>query len=111
MKLENSETDFKLVSPSSKADVDDYAPKTAATESGNASGHRWFCAKCGVHVWGEGWYSIEGQRFDFFAINLATIDQPQEGIDLSDFKLKYFDGLHDNWFAELKESPYSGGLP
>lgn len=51
------------------------------------------------------------EKHEFFAVNLATIDQPQEGIDLSKTKINYCDGLNDNWWAGLKDEPWAGGLP
>jgi hypothetical protein len=41
----------------------------------------------------QGSYEHNGKKFSFFKINLVTIDQPQEGIDLSDFEIAYVDGL------------------
>ena len=82
----------------------DYNPKKADV-------HRYFCDKCGVHVWGEGSYEYEGQKHDFFTVNAATIDQPQDGVNLNEVKISYCDGLHDNWAAGLKDKPYEGGLP
>lgn len=111
VEIKGAYSDFKLIKPKSKDDVADYAPETEATKSGMADGHRYFCANCGVHVWGEGWYEFGGEKHNFFSVNLATIDQPQDGIDLSETKIKYCDGLNNNWFAGLKDEPWSGGLP
>lgn len=71
--------------------------------------HRYFCKKCGTHVWREGGYELQGQWIDLFTVNLCTIDQPQEGIDLSKFKIDYVDGRNDNWMAGTKSEPWSGG--
>ena len=95
--LKDPENEFKLVAPKSKDDIDDYNPKTEATEAGIGDGHRWFCAKCGCHVWGEGLYKFGDTKYDHFSINLGTIDQPQDGIDVSETKVTYIDGLHNNW--------------
>lgn len=100
-------SDFKLTSPSSKSEVTDYPPPTAGSEK---MIHHYLCPKCGVHIYGEGSYVYEGNKYDFFSINLATVDQPQEGIELSDFKMKYVDGLTDNWMAGSKDVPWKGGL-
>ena len=64
-----------------------------------------------MHVWAGGSYTYEGQTFEFFTINLASADQPQEGVDLSKVKLNYWDGLHDGWKTGMQDTPYSGGLP
>lgn len=53
---------------------------------------------------------FEGKRVDAFMINLATIDQPQEGVDLSETKVKYWDGLRDNFAEGLREVPWPNGL-
>lgn len=47
---------------------------------------------------------------DFFIVNAATIDQPQEGIDLSVFKMEYWDGRSDGFGKGKKEHPWEGGL-
>ena len=103
MRPENAESDFKLLSPSSKSEMGDYNPGTPTI-------HRYFCQTCGVHVLSEGSYEWEGQSYDHFTVNAATIDQPQDGIDLRDVTLQYFDGLHDNWNGGLQDKPWSGGM-
>jgi len=71
--------------------------------------HLYFCEKCGVQVFREGTYEFEGTKHEVFSVNLCTVDQPQEGIDLAGFKITYCDGLHDNWMGGMKEAPWSGG--
>jgi hypothetical protein len=73
--------------------------------------HKYFCKKCGVHVWAGGSYEYQGTKHDFFTINLASVDQPQDGVDLSKVKVTYADGLRDNWGEMSTEKPFSGGLP
>lgn len=51
-----------------------------------------------------------GQEVVFFAINLVTLDQPQEGLDLSTYKMEYCDGRNDNWMAGMQEHPWPGGV-
>ena len=98
-------SDFTLLSPSLPSDpqVGDYTRLETA--------HKYFCKNCGTHVWAGGSYEWEGAKHEFFTINLSSIDQPQEGVDLSKVKLSYCDGLRDNWHAGLSEKPYSCGLP
>lgn len=75
----------------------------------------------------QGYYEHGGQRTDFFKVNLLTIDQPQQGLDLRDFEITYVDGLtvselslpgtgshrkcshpmQDTW--ELGPKPFPGG--
>lgn len=101
--IANPEKDFTLLSPASKSELSDYPPNHKKI-------HHYFCDKCGVHVFGEGSYEFQGQKHDFFTVNLATVDQPQEGIDLAEFQIEYVDGLHDNWMAGKKDKPWSGGF-
>ena len=49
-------------------------------------------------------------KVDFFVLNASSIDQPQEGVELSKSKLQYFDALHDNFMAGTKDTPWEGGL-
>jgi len=110
LRLENFESDFKLLSPDSKDKVATYAPETEATKNGIGEIQRYFCSTCGVHVWVQGWYKANGQTFDPASLNLATIDQPQEGIDLSQVKIQYVDLLHNNPLGAPQSEPYPGGL-
>ncbi|KAI5360400.1 Putative CENP-V/GFA domain, Mss4-like superfamily protein [Septoria linicola] len=77
--VENGSANFQLISPKTKDDpkLGNYAPKVKTAA-------RYFCKDCGVHVWMEGYYEYEGQKVDLFMVNLATVDQPQEGVDLRD---------------------------
>ena len=86
--VEEPSKNFHLLSPKSFEDLPDYT-----ITSPNI--HRHFCTKCGVTFLGRGYYEFNGQKMDFFSVNLATVDQPQEGIDLSAFKIEYWDGRHE----------------
>lgn len=96
-------TSFKLISPASKSEMGDYSPKGPPI-------HRYFCTQCGSHVLREGWYEYEGQKIDFCGLNLVTLDQPQDGLELSDFKVDYWDGKHDNWMAGKGKTPFKAGV-
>ena len=97
--------------------------------------HRWFCGRCGVTVAAGGSYVMpaaaagdtsggdgegdgkaaeegagKGETVHFFAISAVTLDQPQQGLDLSEFKVAYFDGRNDNWMAGKKDVPWAGGI-
>ena len=99
-----SAADFTLKTPASLSEVPDY-------QYGRSPDiHRYFCAKCGVNVFISGWYEYEGQKFEIQNVNLMTLDQPQEGLELSEWKVEYVDGRNDNWFAGQKEKPWPGGL-
>jgi len=90
--------DFVLHTPSSISEVPDY-------QWGRKLGHRHFCRTCGVQVFGYGAYEIEGKTVEFFVVNVLTLEQPQEGLQLEKFVIKYFDGKNDNWFSGPMDAP------
>lgn len=98
-----SESDFTLIKPSSPDETGHYVYRQKTAK-------KHFCRDCGVHVWGKGKYTWEGTEYPYFSVNLATLDQPQEGLDLSEWKMEYYDGLHDNWMGGAKDAPWTGGL-
>jgi len=93
---------FTLLTPSSKSELADYQPRSKDC-------HRYFCRNCGMQVLSEGTITFEGQTFDFFSIGLTTLDQPQEGLDLSEWKYNYCDGRTDNFAAGMADTPWKGG--
>jgi hypothetical protein len=95
--------DLTMISPASLDDIPDYSWRSPNI-------HRRFCNKCGVQIVGHGFYEHGGQKFDFFSLNAGSLDQPQEGLDLSKFKVKYASGRDDGWMKGPKEEPFSGGL-
>lgn len=105
LKLDSLRNSFILISPTDRRTMGDYP-----TEGIRATLHRYFCQACGSHIFREGGVLHEGQWLGYFALNLCTIDQPQEGIELSRFKIKYVDGLHDNHAAGTHDMPWEGGL-
>jgi hypothetical protein len=94
--------DFTLQSPPSFNEIPDYQFRSKDT-------HKYFCKECGIHVCGKGKYEYEGKVFEYFTINILTLDQPQEGLDLSTWKIKYWDGRNDNWKDGMRDVPWSGG--
>jgi hypothetical protein len=48
---------------------------------------------------------------EFYSVNVLTLDQGQgEGqVDLTKFKMLYWDGKGENWAAGAKDHPYPGG--
>ncbi|KAF4555438.1 Hypothetical protein D9617_2g053970 [Elsinoe fawcettii] len=107
--------DFHLKTPCSTAE---------ATSSDNTHGkqmgrftiqatspnlHRYFCDQCGNLIFVAGYFEYEGKRFDYFSFNSKTLDQPQEGLDLSKFRFDYFDGLNSNYLEKKSGGPYPGG--
>lgn len=101
--LPGLEQDFTLQSPSSKDQVATYARGERFVE-------RYFCSTCGAHCWMQGAYPHEGKMIPIFAVNLATVDQPQEGFDLSQVRMQYFNMLQNDFASGLGDVPYPGGL-
>ncbi|KAI1614147.1 Mss4-like protein [Exophiala viscosa] len=93
--------DFTLLSPESASQVKDYQMKSKDI-------HKYFCGTCGIHVWSEGEFVYEGKKYPLFSVNILTLDQPQEGLDLSKVKIQYFDGRNDNWMAGPRGVPWPG---
>jgi hypothetical protein len=59
----------------------------------------------------EGEYPMgEGKTLAICAVNLGTVDVPQDGVDLNKTELKYFDMLHDNVAGGMADKPWPGGL-
>jgi hypothetical protein len=73
--------------------------------------NKYFCRNCGMHVYQEGSYEVHGTTYPFFTVNAQTLDQPQEGLDLSKIQLQYFDMLTNNFTGGLKDVPWPCGLP
>lgn len=97
-------SDFKLITPSSLAECKDYRINQENEI------HKYFCGTCGVHVVGAGMFSVNGgEPREFFQINLVTLDQPQEGLDLSQWKIVYVDGRGDG-FLKGSDHPHPGGI-
>ena len=93
--------DFTLLSPASKDQLPDFKCRSR-------DGHRYFCDECGVQIYGEGKVELTGgQVHEYFTINLHSFDQPQDGLDLAQFKIAYYDGRNDNWQA--RDVPGPGG--
>jgi hypothetical protein len=101
--LSVADSDFKLLTPPSKSDsqVGDYVFR-------NKNCHRYFCKNCGVQVWASGAFEFDGQTHNFFNINALTLE-PGGDIDLSQWKMKYVNGLDDAWFDGTTDTPYKGG--
>ncbi|KIX07135.1 uncharacterized protein Z518_05112 [Rhinocladiella mackenziei CBS 650.93] len=97
-----SPSDFELLSPSSLSEVKDYQIRSKDV-------HKHFCGNCGIHVLGRGKYEYQGVTHEFCSLNILTLDQPQDGLDLSKFKIQYWDGRNDNWQGGTKDVPWPGG--
>ena len=61
---------------------------------------RYFCKQCGTHCYGRGNLPELGGEFVSFSYN--TIDD----LELSELKVVYWDGRHDNWHAGPSDKPW-----
>lgn len=99
-----SHEDFELLSPASFDEVNDYQWRSKTV-------HRYFCPKCGVNVYGCGQYEFNGKTIPFSSLNALTLDQEQMvgSMDMTKWKMEYFDGKNDNWLAGTKDVPWAQG--
>lgn len=95
---------FKLLSPASTDELGDYMVPTSPGI------HRYFCKNCGTSVFRDGKYEYNGKKMEFFIINLSTFDQPQEGLELSEFKYGYVDGRTGSQFKGTQDKPWKSGI-
>lgn len=79
-----------LITPAFKSELSDYQANN------NPNIHRYFCNKCGTHIFREGKFENDGQTFEFCTLNAVTLETPQEGLDFSKWKFEYFDGKYDD---------------
>jgi len=102
VRIDDPTHDFTLLSPASLDQLSDYQFRSPDI-------HNYFCGRCGVSVLGAGKFEYQNQVHELFKLNVLTLEQPQEGLDLSTFKIKYWDGRNDNWMAGQKDMPWPGG--
>lgn len=100
--------DFHLKTPCSTAECIDESNKHGdrlgvLTFKTSPDMHRYFCDVCGTTFLSAGVYHHNGRKYDLFAFNAKTLDQPQEGLDLSEFKYRYVDGLNDAFDKGTKD--------
>lgn len=69
-------------------------------EWGAKVSRRFFCKRCGVHCFARGHLVELGG--DFVSVNYNCL----EGVELSDMKIVYWDGRHNNWHAGVRERPW-----
>ncbi|KAJ9602548.1 hypothetical protein H2200_013091 [Cladophialophora chaetospira] len=97
-------TDFKLLTPASLAECKDYRIRPEQNI------HKYFCGTCGIHVAQEGSFEWNGQVHEFFTFNLVTLEQPQDGLELSQWKFTYCDGRNDKFENISHDGPLPGGV-
>jgi hypothetical protein len=61
---------------------------------------RFFCKRCGVHCFGRGHLDEVGG--DYVSVNLSCLDD----VELTETKLTYWDGRHNNWQAGTRDTPW-----
>jgi hypothetical protein len=69
-------------------------------EWGGKTSRRFFCKRCGVHVFGRGHLKELGG--DYVSVNLNAVDD----IDVSELTLVHWDGRHNNWYAGPRPTPW-----
>jgi hypothetical protein len=69
-------------------------------EWGGKTAQRYFCKTCGIHCFGRGYLEQVGGAY--VSVNLNTVDD----LELSDLKVSYWDGRHDNWQAGTRSTPW-----
>ncbi|KAF2182944.1 hypothetical protein K469DRAFT_668928 [Zopfia rhizophila CBS 207.26] len=103
LKIEPPST-LTLISPPTKDD-----PLLGNYTHGSKSIHFYFCKTCGVSAFYEGKYvTLDGTEVYTLNVNAVTLD-PDQGIDLRQFKVQYWDGKASNWAAGARDEPYPGG--
>ncbi|KAF2157633.1 hypothetical protein K461DRAFT_264511 [Myriangium duriaei CBS 260.36] len=71
---------------------------------------RFFCDECGSPFAINGYYMHGDKKIDYFSVDPKTLDQPQEGLELSTFVGEYIDGLHNAYAETRTDRPYPGGI-
>lgn len=84
---------FKLLSSESDLSVYVWGPVST----------RYFCPKCGVYCFGRGHLDVLGG--DYVAVNANCLD----GVELTEMKVVYWDGRHNNWQAGPRNEPWPIG--
>jgi hypothetical protein len=95
-------SDFTLLTPASTDELTDY-------QFGSKAMHHFFCKTCGVRCMFKGIDADDGK--EFYSVNVLTMDQGQgEGeVDLTKFKMLYWDGKGGDWATGPSETPCAGG--
>jgi len=61
---------------------------------------RRFCKRCGVQCFSKG--HVEELGGDFVSVTLNALDD----FDRSTIKVRHWDGLHNNWQAGMRDTPW-----
>ena len=82
--------DFKIVT--GKDDLVEY-------QFNSKSVKHMFCKHCGIHT--MGWSNIPQAGGESYSVNVHCLDD----VDLEGLKVKYVDGLHNNWWNPTPAFP------
>jgi hypothetical protein len=69
-------------------------------EWGHKVSRRFFCKRCGIHCFGRGHLPELGG--DFVSVNYNCL----EDVELSELRVGYWDGRHNNWYAGMRDRPW-----
>lgn len=77
----------------------------------------YFCKTCGVTTLTQGEYGYDAARAGdgktlrrkTRMLNAVTLDQDQDGLDLSKIRFRYFNGRDHGWSASLLDAPAAWG--
>jgi hypothetical protein len=104
--IPSPESSLKILTPTDENELPVY------TYNNHRVRHR-FCPKCGIKCYLTGEFSMQGNVVKFARINVLTVDGREDGGEMEDlrkFKIKYFDGLTDNFGKGLADEPAEGGI-
>ncbi|HXJ20737.1 MAG TPA: GFA family protein [Polyangia bacterium] len=68
---------------------------------GGRTATRYFCKQCGTHCFARGFLAELGG--DYVSVNYNCLD----GVELSNLKVVYWDGRHNNWHAGPRDRPWA----
>jgi hypothetical protein len=100
------ETSLTVLTPSDENELTDYKYHKRTV-------HHLFCPKCGVKCFLRGSFLMNDKKFEFSRVNALTLDGRVDGApmeDLRKIKIKYYDGLAENWSVGLADEPAEGGM-
>jgi hypothetical protein len=104
--IPSPESSLTILTPADENELPEY------TYNRHSVRHR-FCPKCGIKCYLKGSFEINGKQVEFARVNALTVDGRVDGKemeDLRDVKIKYYDGLTENWSIGLADGPAKGGM-
>jgi hypothetical protein len=104
--IPSPESSLKILTPANEEEL------TVYTYNKHSVKHR-FCPKCGVKCYLTGSFEMNGKLTEFARVNALTVDGREDGKEMDDLrklKIKYYDGLTENWAVGLADEPAKGGV-